>query len=120
MVALFGRHGGNSGEDMGAVRTRPLDAVLADDVESLRLGGVIHYSTPWMSISLGLYAVISVLGLFIYAPLLKKQQSLAETKGADDAEYQHVARNGIILGTIIVLLTIVITFFMATKPVLWG
>ena len=86
----------------------------------MRLGGVIHYSTPWMSISLGLYAVISVLGLFIYAPLLKKQQSLAETKGADDAEYQHVARNGIILGTIIVLLTIVITFFMATKPVLWG
>jgi uncharacterized membrane protein len=86
----------------------------------MRLGGVLHYSTPWITIALSLYVVISVLGLFIYAPLLKKQQALAETKGADDSEYQRIARNGIILGTVIVLLTIVITFFMVAKPILWG
>ncbi len=86
----------------------------------MRLGGVIHYSTPWMSVALGLYVVISVLGLFIYAPLLKKQQTLAETRGADDADYQRISRNGIILGTVIVVLTIGITFLMVTKPILWS
>lgn len=86
----------------------------------MRLGGVIHYSTPWMSIALGIYVVISILGLLVYAPMLKKQQQLAEAKGADDAEYQRVARNGIVLGTSIVLLTIVITFLMVAKPALWS
>jgi uncharacterized membrane protein len=71
-------------------------------------------------VALGLYVVISVLGLFIYAPILKKQQLLAEAKGADDAEYQRVARNGIVLGSIIVILTLVITFVMVTKPAFWG
>lgn len=86
----------------------------------MRFGGIVHYSTPWMTVALSLYVVISVLGLFIYAPLLKKQQTLAETKGPDDIEYQHVSRNGIILGIVIVLLTIGITFLMVTKPILWG
>jgi uncharacterized membrane protein len=85
----------------------------------MRVGGHIRYSTPWMTAALTLYVVISVLGLFVYAPLLKKQQKLAETVGADDTNYQRVSRNGIILGTVIVILTIGITFLMVTKPQLW-
>ncbi len=86
----------------------------------MRLVPGTRYSTPWMTVALSLYVIVSILGLFIYAPLLKKQQTLAETKGPDDAEYQRAARNGIILGTIIVILTIGITFFMVNKPALWG
>lgn len=82
----------------------------------MRVGGQIHYSTPWMTAALILYATISVLGLFVYAPMLKKQQQLAETKGADDAEYQRVSRAGIILGTAIVIMTIGITYLMVAKP----
>ena len=85
----------------------------------MRVGGYIHYSTPWMTVSLILYATISVLGIFVYAPMLKKQQKLAETIGPDDASYQRISRNGIILGTVIVILTIGITFLMVTKPLLW-
>lgn len=85
----------------------------------MRVGGQIHYSTPWMTVAISLYAIISVLGLFIYAPMLKKQQGLAETKGADDPDYQRVSRNGIILGTVIVILTIGITYLMVAKPQLW-
>ncbi|MCB0102214.1 MAG: DUF2269 family protein [Anaerolineales bacterium] len=85
----------------------------------MRAGGQIHYSTPWMTVALILYATISVLGLFVYAPMLKKQQQLAETKGADDADYQRVSRNGIILGTVIVIITIGITYLMVAKPQLW-
>ncbi len=85
----------------------------------MRVGGQIHYSTPWMTVAISLYAIISVLGLFVYAPMLKKQQQLAETKGADDADYQRVSRNGIILGTVIVIITIGITYLMVAKPQLW-
>lgn len=85
----------------------------------MRVGGQIHYSTPWMTVALILYTIISILGLFVYAPMLKKQQSLAETKGADDPDYQRVSRNGIILGTVIVIITIGITYLMAIKPQLW-
>jgi uncharacterized membrane protein len=85
----------------------------------MRIGGHIHYSTPWMTVSLILYATISVLGLFVYAPLLKKQQNLAETVGPDDVNYQRVSRNGIILGMVIVILTVGITFLMVNKPQLW-
>jgi uncharacterized membrane protein len=85
----------------------------------MRVGGQIHYSTSWMTVALILYATISVLGLFVYAPLLKKQQQLAETKGADDPVYQRVSRNGIVLGTVIVLITIGITFLMVAKPHFW-
>jgi uncharacterized membrane protein len=86
----------------------------------MRLVPGVRYATPWMSVSLGLYVIVSILGIFVYAPMLKKQQQLAETKGPDDVEYQRVARNGIILGTLIVILTIGITFFMVNKPLLWG
>lgn len=85
----------------------------------MRVGGHIRHSTPWMSVSLALYVIISVLGLFVYGPMLKKQQQLAETKGADDPDYQHISRNGIVLGTLIVIITIGITYLMVAKPQLW-
>ncbi len=85
----------------------------------MRVGRQITYSTPWMTVAIILYAIISILGLFVYAPMLKKQQQLAETKGADDADYQHVLRNGIVLGTAIVIITIGITYLMVAKPQLW-
>jgi uncharacterized membrane protein len=72
-----------------------------------------------MTAALTLHVIVSVLGLFVYAPMLKKQQKLAETIGADDANYQRVSRNGIILGTVIVILIIGITFLMVIRPQLW-
>ena len=85
----------------------------------MRVGGGVAYATPWMTASLVLYATVSVLGLFVYAPLLKRQQKLAAANGADDPAYQRVARSGVVLGTLIVILTIGITFLMVNKPQLW-
>jgi len=82
----------------------------------MRLGGEFHCSTSWRTVSPALYVVVSALGLFVDAPLLKKQHKLAEIKGAEDANYQRAARSGIILKTVIVILTIGITFLMVNKP----
>jgi uncharacterized membrane protein len=77
------------------------------------------YQTPWLVSALVLYAVVAVLGLFVYSPLLKKQIKLVESVGADAPDYKRVANNGRYLGFAIVVLTIAITFLMAVKPALW-
>jgi uncharacterized membrane protein len=77
------------------------------------------YQTPWIMSALILYALAAVLGLLVYSPLLKKQITLAERVGADAPEYKRVANNSFYLGLGIVALTIVITFLMAVKPLLW-
>jgi uncharacterized membrane protein len=77
------------------------------------------YKTPWILTAIVLYAVVAVLGIFVYSPLLKKQIKLAESAGADAPEYQRVANMGLYTGFAIVALTIIITFMMAVKPPLW-
>lgn len=81
--------------------------------------GRIPWSTPWIVPVLVLYGIVSVLGLAVYSPLLKKQLKLAETAGHEAAEYKSVALRGNILGGTISLMVIVITFLMTVKPQLW-
>ncbi len=77
------------------------------------------YTTPWILTSLVLYAVVAVLGLFVYSPLLKKQIKLVNSVGADAPEYKRMANYGLYLGFAIVAITVLITFMMAVKPLLW-
>lgn len=79
----------------------------------------LSYATPWVLTALIIYAVVSVLGIFVYSPLLKKQIKLAESVGPDSAEYKRAANNGIYLGILITLLVVGITFLMVVKPHLW-
>ena len=79
----------------------------------------IPWSTPWIVPVLVLYGIVSVLGLAVYSPLLKKQIELAETTGHEAAEYKSLALRGNILGGAISLMVIIITFLMTVKPQLW-
>jgi uncharacterized membrane protein len=79
----------------------------------------LSYATPWVLTALIIYAVVSLLGIFVYSPLLKKQIKLAESVGPDSAEYKRAANNGIYLGILITLLVVGITFLMVVKPHLW-
>ena len=81
--------------------------------------GRIPWSTPWIVPVLVLYAVVSVSGVAIYSPLLKKQIKLAETTGHEASEYKSVALRSNILGGAIGLMVVVITFLMTVKPKLW-
>lgn len=77
-------------------------------------------TTPWIMAGLILYAILLVLGLFGYTPTLKRQIALAESAGPDSAEYQAMARRGMILGIVLAVIAVAIVFVMVTKPVLWG
>ena len=79
----------------------------------------LSYATPWVLTAVIIYAVVSVLGLFVYSPMLKKQIKLAESVGPDSAEYKRAASRGIYLGAFITALVVMITFLMVVKPQLW-
>lgn len=77
----------------------------------------IPYATPWVLTAVILYAVVSLLGLFVYSPILKKQIKLAQEP--DSVEYKNIANTGLYLGALITILVVAITFFMVVKPQLW-
>jgi uncharacterized membrane protein len=79
----------------------------------------LSYFTPWILTALILYALVSVLGLFVYSPWLKKQIKLAESLGPDSPEYKSMANRTNILGGIINFMVLAITFLMVVKPQLW-
>lgn len=72
--------------------------------------------TPWLLISLVLYAVVIVLGLFMYTPTLRRQIAAAEQGGPDSQDYKIAAGQGRQLGMIIAALVVVIVFLMVVKP----
>jgi len=77
-------------------------------------------TTPWIMTALILYAVVSVLGIAVYTPILRKQIALAETVGPQTTEYKKVSKRGIVVGTVLNFIVLAIIFLMATKPILWG
>jgi uncharacterized membrane protein len=77
----------------------------------------LSYATPWVLTAVTIYAIVSVLGIFVYSPMLKKQIKLAQNP--DTAEYKRAASNGIYLGALITVLVVGITFLMVVKPQLW-
>jgi uncharacterized membrane protein len=79
----------------------------------------LSYLTPWILTALILYVIVSVLGLAIYSPWLKKQIALAEGVGPDSAEYKVTANRVNTLGLALNLLVLTITFLMVVKPELW-
>ena len=79
----------------------------------------ISYATPWVLMAVSIYAVVSILGIFVYSPMLKRQIKLAENPGPDSIEYKLAAARGIYLGVFITVLVVAITFLMVLKPHLW-
>jgi uncharacterized membrane protein len=82
--------------------------------------GSIPITTPWLLVSLVLFAINVVLGFAMYTPLLRRQIRLAESEGPLSAEYQAIAKRGQTLGMILSVFTLIIIFMMVVKPGLWS
>ena len=76
-------------------------------------------TTPWLLVSLLLYLLTALIGIFAYAPALRRQVRFAETLGPTSPEYHAAARRGLRLGILTVVIVIAITFLMVVKPALW-
>jgi uncharacterized membrane protein len=80
----------------------------------------LTFETPWIAVSMVLFIIIVLVAAIGYTPTLRKQIALAESVGPDSPEYRAIARRGQILGIVLGILVVTITFFMVTKPGLWS
>jgi uncharacterized membrane protein len=80
----------------------------------------IPLTTPWLLTALILYILAAVLGIVAYAPAVRRQIQLLETKGFDSPDYQAVARRSTLFGILVTVDVILIVFLMVVKPALWG
>ena len=92
----------------------------------LLLTGLVLYlsadesQSPWTLLSLVLWLIVFLLGLFGYSPTLRKQIALAEGLGADSEEYKAVAWRGVFLGILAGLIVLVNIYLMVFQPALWS
>lgn len=82
--------------------------------------GKIPLGRPWLATSLGLYLVLSVVGLMGYTPTLRRQIAALDAGGPASAEYRALAARGQRLGALLAVLVVVIVLLMVTKPALWA
>lgn len=75
---------------------------------------------PWILTALILYASVSVIGLGIYTPTLKKQIAIAERLGENAREYKEISYRTNAIGVALNILVLLIIYLMVAKPVLWG
>lgn len=77
-------------------------------------------TTPWILTSLILYAVLSIVGLAIYSPVLKKQIALAESVGPAALEYKKISIRSNAIGIVLNVLVLIVIYLMVAKPGLWS
>jgi uncharacterized membrane protein len=79
-------------------------------------------------VALALYLGVAIVGVTVYAPVVRLQVALAErleAGGAGDgdleiaSEYAQVARRSTVLGIAVTLVVVVIVVLMVVKPSLW-
>lgn len=80
----------------------------------------IPLTTPWLLTALVLYAIATVLGMFVFVPIFRRQIRLLETEGAQSERYKALARQARIFGIVVGVDVLIIIFMMVVKPRLWG
>ena len=77
-------------------------------------------TTPWILTALILYGVLSIVGLAVYSPTLKKQIALAESVGPASAEYKKISFRSNVIGMVLNILALSVIYLMVVKPALWS
>jgi uncharacterized membrane protein len=80
------------------------------------LEGDLGFGTFWISSALVLYAIVALLGILRYTPLLRQQISLVQEGKGATPEYQELSKQGATLGITMAVIVIVIVALMVLKP----
>ncbi len=80
----------------------------------------IPLTTPWLLTALVLYALATLLGMFMFVPIFRRQVQLLESEGFGTDRYKAIARRARILGMVVGVDVLIIIFMMVVKPALWG
>lgn len=89
-------------------------------VTGLLMVALGHWSITslWIIVALMLFAVVAVIGLVFFSPLLKTQIRLADSGETASAEFQRLANRSRAIGPILGLVVVVIVIMMVFKPTL--
>ena len=78
----------------------------------------------WLELSLGIYVLLTVLAMTVYAPSFRRQRDVAEAiaagAGEEEADYDAASAKATRWGVVVTLLTLVIVVLMVWKPALWS
>jgi uncharacterized membrane protein len=83
------------------------------------LAGPYGFEAPWIVAAIGLYLLVAILGITIYAPAIRTQLDLAQRAPTSSA-YAAAARRSRTLFFLVTGLVLVIVVLMVTKPSLWA
>ena len=101
-------------------------AFIAQPITGLLLVATIDWDLlrqAWLGLSLGIYVLLTVLAITVYAPSFRTQREIAEAiaeGNADESEYADAASKATTWGVIVTGLTLAIVVLMVWKPALWS
>jgi uncharacterized membrane protein len=72
----------------------------------------------WILLGIGLYVLATLIGIVVYAPLIRRQLATLQADGPSSPEYRRLTARAKRLGVTLSLIVIVIVFLMVTKPTL--
>jgi len=98
----------------------PCYAVLLVTGLSMALTVPIPLTTSWLMTAIVLYLIAALLGIFVYAPVARRQRRVLEVEGFESPTYSAIARRSASLGMIVTIVVLLIVFLMVVKPSLWG
>jgi uncharacterized membrane protein len=77
----------------------------------------LDFQTLWVSMSLGLWVLLALIGLLGYTPTLRRQIALVDSGQGSSADFGRLAKRGQLLGMILAVIVLVIIYLMVVKPV---
>jgi len=75
-------------------------------------------TTFWIDAALVLYALAIIVGVVLFAPVLRRQVALLETQGANSPEFKQLARRSTLFGILTMIDVLLIIALMVFKPTL--
>jgi uncharacterized membrane protein len=80
------------------------------------LGGAFSFQAGWIVAALVLYVGLVVVGIFLYAPTIRRQLEEAE-RDPSSPTYAAIERRSTLLGITTLIVVLVIVALMVTKPI---
>jgi uncharacterized membrane protein len=81
--------------------------------------GPYTFGSAWIESAIGIYVLVAVLGITVYAPAIRAQLALARTVPESDA-YGAAAGRSRMIGLLVTAMVLVIVVLMVFKPALWA
>lgn len=77
--------------------------------------GAFSFETNWIRAAIGLYVLVVILSIALYAPALRRQLAEAQADPSS-AAYRAAASRSTALGIVVMVIVLVIVVLMVTKP----